>query len=604
MKRSATILLFIIAVWRLCVFSTQRPAPANDAFRPKLLQNMDSIVSELRAITLLSDKTELLKHYHNARKYYKEIEFWVEYTSPLDAKFYINGPLVPKYDFEMGQKTYQPNGFQRIEELLFTDEAIDTVELHKTAEELRARIFYMRDYYRMLRQGDEYLLEMIQLQLYRIASMNISGYDCTISLENIPETVWAVEGLQQAFETFRGYCKDNDEAKKQYNILQKQLEQAKRYLEKHPDYNTFDRLYFITTYITELNKTMVKFHYATKLPWTYHKKALNLYESFPFGKESFNMRYFSLYYNDTVNQDLQIALGKKMFYDSILSNTGNKACVSCHQPEKAFTDGFPLGVGQGGKPLSRNVPSLTNVAMQKLFFYDGRALNMEQQAFDVVHNEEEMQGDLDAAANRLRKDSVYVRLFAEAFKNTFNADIAPYGILKALTEYEKTLLSFDSRFDKYLRGDKTALTAREINGYNVFAGKALCGSCHFFPIFNGTVPPTFRDTEFEVLGVPKTAENKALDDDIGREKTTKFPDHNRSFKTPTLRNIELTAPYMHNGCYNTLEEVVDFYVKGGGAGLGFNVPNQTLPFDSLSLTKTEQEDLVLFMKTLTDIGAY
>jgi cytochrome c peroxidase len=195
-------------------------------------------------------------------------------------------------------------------------------------------------------------------------------------------------------------------------------------------------------------------------------------------------------------------------------------------------------------------------------------------------------------------------LFAEAFKNTFNADIAPYGILKALTEYEKTLLSFDSRFDKYLRGDKTALTAREINGYNVFAGKALCGSCHFFPIFNGTVPPTFRDTEFEVLGVPKTAENKALDDDIGREKTTKFPDHNRSFKTPTLRNIELTAPYMHNGCYNTLEEVVDFYVKGGGAGLGFNVPNQTLPFDSLSLTKTEQEDIVLFMKTLTDIGGY
>ena len=139
-----------------------------------------------------------------------------------------------------------------------------------------------------------------------------------------------------------------------------------------------------------------------------------------------------------------------------------------------------------------------------------------------------------------------------------------------------------------MHGNKNKLNAREIKGYNLFAGKALCGSCHFFPLFNGTVPPYFNDSEFEIIGTPEDSSNKMLDRDKGRYSVTNFDEQMHAFKTPTVRNIEFTGPYMHNGIYTTLEEVVEFYHKGGGAGFNYMVPNQTLPFDSLQLSKKKR----------------
>lgn len=173
--------------------------------------------------------------------------------------------------------------------------------------------------------------------------------------------------------------------------------------------------------------------------------------------------------------------------------------------------------------------------------------------------------------------------------------------MNALASYERSLLSFDSRFDKYMRGQKSLLTASEKNGYNLFSGRAKCGICHFTPLFNGTVPPNFTNTESEVIGVPETLKNQRIDPDLGRYTFYKFDVWKYAFKTPTLRNIALTAPYMHNGVYKTLEEVVDFYNKGGGNGLGFRLDNQTLPEDKLNLSETEKQDLVAFMKALTDV---
>ena len=211
-----------------------------------------------------------------------------------------------------------------------------------------------------------------------------------------------------------------------------------------------------------------------------------------------------------------------------------------------------------------------------------------------------MRSSLAEAVKKLRAVPEYRKLFAEAFAGSPDSVISPYAVQKAITEYEKTLVSFDSRFDRYLRGDELAMNEREINGYNLFEGKALCGSCHFMPLFNGTAPPFFSDSEFEVIGVPASPDNRTLDPDSGRYRFTKIPEQLHAFKTPTVRNIEITAPYMHNGVYSSLEEVVEFYHKGGGAGLGLPVPNQTLPFDSLQLNPQEKADIILFMKSLTD----
>ena len=138
-------------------------------------------------------------------------------------------------------------------------------------------------------------------------------------------------------------------------------------------------------------------------------------------------------------------------------------------------------------------------------------------------------------------------------------------------------------------------------GFNLFSGKAKCATCHFIPLFNGLVPPEFVETETEVLGVPETTDKTKprLDPDLGKYNTSKSVIHKHSFKTPTVRNIELTAPYMHNGVFNSLEEVLDFYNDGGGQGLKIAPENQTLPPDKLNLTKKEMQDIIAFMKSLT-----
>jgi cytochrome c peroxidase len=151
-----------------------------------------------------------------------------------------------------------------------------------------------------------------------------------------------------------------------------------------------------------------------------------------------------------------------------------------------------------------------------------------------------------------------------------------------------------------MRGEISDFTDEERLGMNLYMGKALCATCHFVPLTNGTVPPLFLETEKEVIGVPKTAANKELDDDVGFYTVFKEDIHKYMFKTPTVRNAELTAPYMHNGAYNTLEQVMDFYNKGGGGGLGFDLPHQTLPFDNLNLSEEEIDALVAFTKTFTD----
>ena len=153
-----------------------------------------------------------------------------------------------------------------------------------------------------------------------------------------------------------------------------------------------------------------------------------------------------------------------------------------------------------------------------------------------------------------------------------------------------------------MRGDENKLSENEKKGFNLFMGKAKCGTCHFAPLFSGLLPPFFTESESEVLGVPGTNDKKnpTLDNDLGKFLFTKSVIHKNSFKTPTLRNIELTAPYMHNGVYATLEEVMEFYNNGGGNGLKIAPPNQTLPFDKLNLSKKEVSDIIAFMKTLTD----
>jgi cytochrome c peroxidase len=175
----------------------------------------------------------------------------------------------------------------------------------------------------------------------------------------------------------------------------------------------------------------------------------------------------------------------------------------------------------------------------------------------------------------------------------------------ALAVYVGSLAGMNSEFDKYIKGELSQLNPSVKNGFNLFMGKAVCGTCHFAPVFNGTVPPDYKESESEVLGVPENpyVKKPTIDSDEGRGKALlkdKVFFNKYAFKTPTVRNVKLTFPYMHNGSYKTLNDVVDFYNKGGGKGIGIVLEHQTLPFDELKLSKKEMNDIVSFMESLTD----
>jgi cytochrome c peroxidase len=268
----------------------------------------------------------------------------------------------------------------------------------------------------------------------------------------------------------------------------------------------------------------------------------------------------------------------------------------------AFTDGLKTAEGiNGQQSLLRNTPTLLYAGMQRAFFYDLKAASLEDQALDVVHHKNEMDGSLEDAAKEINKSGVYVRAFKAAYGDTAQR-ATPWKIQHAIASYIRSLAPFSSRADQYLRGDRSKLNAAEKRGYNLFMGKAKCGSCHFAPLYNGTPAPLFHKSEGEVLGVPSGVDtvDAKVDPDGGRYALNAYPQYRFAFKTPTLRNIARTAPYMHNGIYKTLEEVLDFYNRGGGAGIGISLDNQTLSADPLNLTKQEIKDIVQFLNALND----
>jgi cytochrome c peroxidase len=205
---------------------------------------------------------------------------------------------------------------------------------------------------------------------------------------------------------------------------------------------------------------------------------------------------------------------------------------------------------------------------------------------------------MHAAVNSLWQNKSYRQLFTDAFPIKNRTGIDTLEVMNALGSYVRSLTALKSRFDDYMRGNKKAMDTQEISGFNLFMGKARCATCHYMPLFNGSFPPRYMLIESEVIGVPKTIATKAIDPDPGRYTQLKINAFKHAFKITTVRNAARTAPYMHNGVFTTLQQVLDFYNKGGGAGSGYKVENQTLSPDKLNLTAKESADVIAFIKAL------
>lgn len=286
--------------------------------------------------------------------------------------------------------------------------------------------------------------------------------------------------------------------------------------------------------------------------------------------------------SDNVSNPDRIELGKVLYFDPRLSGSNWISCATCHNPAMGWGDGLPTALGHNFQVLKRHSPTVINSAFYGLQFWDGRAETLEEQAAGPIVSPGEMNQDMDELVKELSEIKGYVDLFNKAYPGE---GISKTTITKAIATFERTAISKDSPFDKYMEGDKTAISESAQRGFGLFVGKAQCAVCHSG--FN------FSDNGFHNIGVKNLTESE----DLGRYAVVPLPSMKGAFKTPTLRDIALSAPYMHNGMYKTLEEVIDHYDRKGDDKTNLS-PNMQGP-EPLNLSAEEKKDLVEFLKSLT-----
>ncbi|MDI3288918.1 cytochrome c peroxidase [Polyangium sp. 15x6] len=288
-----------------------------------------------------------------------------------------------------------------------------------------------------------------------------------------------------------------------------------------------------------------------------------------------------------------VALGRKLFFDKRLSKNNARSCATCHVPEKGFADGLPRPPSLDPAVTLRHTPTLLYAPLHAAQLWDGRTLTPERQALGVIHARAEMglePGELVTAI----ESAADLRAL---FQTLPTPGVTPDNVGRALAAFEsEVFVPGDAPIDAFARGDETALSPLHRRGLDVFAGKGRCARCHIPPFFGGSRPLDFAVPIFAVLGVPDKPGGTALDPDRGRGAFTSRPADEGAFKTPTTRDVARTAPYFHHGAFRTLEEVVDFYDKGGGKGFSLPVPNQDPDVRPLGLSADDKRALLAFLR--------
>ena len=280
-----------------------------------------------------------------------------------------------------------------------------------------------------------------------------------------------------------------------------------------------------------------------------------------------------------------VDLGRRLFHERALSDDRSLSCASCHRQEHAFTDPRPFSMGTNGALGPRNAMAIVNLAWDNRFFWDGRSFTLEQQAFLPVVDHAELRNTWPEVERRLRADPAYPERFRRAFGDP---RIDSVRIVQAIAQFERTLLSFNSRYDQFVHGgNSSALTPSEQWGMDLFFRGAHCGDCHMAPLFTDH---SLRNNGLDLQPL-----------DPGLAGVTGNPAHVGRFKTPTLRNIAVTGPYMHDSRFTTLEEVVDFYADGVQVGSPL-LDNHMFPWmtGQVVLSAQDRADLVAFLHALTD----
>lgn len=614
MKKIFFLVLIVCAVGIFMMsFDDKKTSPA-ELISQRQEKRLSNFIAEAERLqSFLADGTTEVEEYRvrflEVRAAFKQWEYLGEYLDPQMVKDRINGAPLPKIERNtFGMNVLQPKGMQVLDELIFADdmeEHKDEINMHlgKMVEALKnAQVAGYPIY-------DMTILEAARTELVRLFTLGLTGFDVPGSGNSVTDAITVLQTMREDLLLYQPLFTETDVTTASMFYIN--LNDCISYLEGHNDFDSLDRLHVLKSYINPLFAGLLSLHQQTGIEMIH--EVTQEYLLPPYNHLSDNLfandfldpyKYIRL--PKEINSPQMVELGKMLFFDPVLSSNNKRACASCHDPGKAFTDGMPKSTALSFEgTVDRNAPTLINCVYNERFFHDMRSEALEDQVEHVLVNRKEFDTDMLRIIAKLKQSDEYVAMFNQCFSKMDGEKLNGHTISFAVSAYVSSLRGFNSEFDKYVRGEQAHIDDAVSRGFNLFMGKAACGTCHFAPVFNGTVPPKYEESESEVLGVAENpyVKNQVVDPDLGRgvARLKEQSDFNKyAFKTPTVRNAALTAPYMHNGAYKTLEDVMDFYNKGGGEGFGIHLDNQTLPFDSLSLNKQEINDIVAFMKSLTD----
>jgi cytochrome c peroxidase len=587
-------------------YAPKAETPARAVFERRL-DTLAEILDTLARVAASGPEHRLLPLFKKARFAYKRVEGLVRYFAPEIAGG-LDGPL-PEADEDAPPRPLgSPAGFQIVEAELFP------ATHDSTRRRAQARITGMAKAVRQLRSlttylgvGDAEALDAARLELARASTIDLAGVDLENSSNAVVEGATALDGMRVVLHEQAGGMENDAPRVVLWMRVDSTLRGAVAYLLAHPEFEHLDRLTFIAGYARPAAQAVALARAsvggarpALRLLW--RPEAATVFDS-----GAFDAQAYASDYAPRPTPPL-VALGERLFNEPRLSGPGTRSCAFCHQRQRAFSDGRAapqlIGPASNAGPSApvRRTPTLLNAALEPALFDDERAATLEEQVAIVLRSPTEMASSPEIAAARLRADTSYRSAFTQVFGFAGDSTVSGLRLRIAVAAYVRTLVALNSRFDRAARGDTAMLTPAERHGFNLYMGKARCGICHFAPLFNGVAPTAFSASEPEIIGVPErpVLEHGTLDPDPGRGGVDHIDLHRFAFKVPTLRNIALLAPYMHNGAYATLDQVVSFYNAGGGLGIGSRIPTQTLAARPLHLTTGERADLVAFLRALTD----
>ena len=541
-----------------------------------------------------------------ARLKLKNLDIWLRYFEP-NAYRMINGPLPVEWETEVFEKFEPPHRREgaglTVAELYMEDKKVDKDTLIALIKKSRAAIktFEADSITSQLNTYSHFFLAN-RLYLLNLAAIYTTGFECPDRSHVIPELLSMLEGTEKIYDNFNQSFPATPLEKEYLGLYEKMI----LFVKGQPiDFNRFDHFLFIRDYVNPL--FAINQHYINEYnvrsinnnDYTLNNQDNSIFDKSLYTPQRSKGIYSLIDDPKTLNEINYI--GKLLFYDPILSGNNMRSCASCHKPTQYFTDTSlttPFQFDQQ-RHLPRNAPTLINVVYNHLIMLDGKHVSLEAQGKDVMTNPIEMNGTAKEIVRKLLTCKEYKEALMKFSKLTpEEKEIGLAHVISAISFYYGSYSRFKAPFDDAING-KGNVSDEVKNGFNLFMSKGKCATCHFVPNFNGVKPP-YVGSEFEVIGTPQDRTFKEISEDKGRWLINPAPETLHAFRTGSIRNSSFTKPYMHNGVFKTLDEVIDFYDAGGGTGKKISVDNQTLEGDSLKLSPKEKMELLSFLDALNE----